>query len=304
MSQEANNLLLYSAEKGDFYGIIKALNDGANINFAKEWDGTALHIASSKGFLKIVKHLVEKGASTALTFGADFTPLHLAARDGHIEIVKYLLEKGGPYSDRVLKDVGYVASVSTTGNPVIPDIIRRYMVKQKKPDIQDISEEDAELFIAVYNADIEAIYFALESSANINSTDGAGITVLRWAVRLNNEEIVRLLLEKDAEINKTSNMGWTALMEASMNGFTSIVRLLLEYNAEVNIKTTVNGTALYFAAYEGHYEIVKLLLDNGADSTVEVEIWDIVQDYTETALSIAKLHGHKKIVELLEKSMR
>ena len=47
-----------------------------------------------------------------------------------------------------------------------------------------------------------------------------------------------------------------------------------------------------------------MLLDYGADPTVEVEIWDMVQDYTETALSIAKLHGHKKIVELLEKTMK
>jgi ankyrin repeat protein len=304
MSDEANNLLLESAMENDLKGVKKALKVGADLNAIKEWEGTALHIVSSRGFLEIAEFLLEAGADKAKLAGADFTPLHLAARDGQVAIVKLLLEKGDPYTDRILSDVSNVASMSTTSHPAIPDIIRRQRIKQLKPEAEDHSEEDQQLFKAVYNGDLKNIEQALENGADINAKDDRDLSVLRWAVRRHHLKVVEFLLEKGVKINDVSNMGWTALMEASMHGLADIVKVLIAKKADVNIRTTVDGTALYFASYEGFIEVVKLLLDAGADPTVKVDTSTFDYEEYETALSVAQQQGHSEIVKLLEKTMK
>jgi ankyrin repeat protein len=303
MSDETNKLLIDSAMENDMDGVKKALEQGADINFISQWDGTSLHIAASKGYLELAEFLLKSGADSTILAMADFSALHLAVRDGHIKIVKLLLDEGGPYTDRLLSDVGHVASMSVSSHPASADLIRRQRIKQLKPEIEDHSEKDKVLFDAVYNGNLQGIEEALDKGADINSRDDRDLTILRWAVRRNHIDVVKLLLEKKAKINDVSNMGWSALMEAAMGGYTDIAELLIKKGADVNLKTTVNGTALYFASYEGFIDVVKLLLENGADPNVEVDTSGFDYDDTDTALTVAIQQGHKEIVELLKKAM-
>ncbi|MHA1124304.1 MAG: ankyrin repeat domain-containing protein [Candidatus Heimdallarchaeota archaeon] len=299
MSRKANELLWEAVKNVDLKGVKKALEQGAKINKAKQWEGTALHIAASNGYLEIISYLLANDADATQLEIADFTPLHLAARDGQIEAVKLLLEKGGPYTDSVLSDISSMVNMS--GNyPIIADLIRKKRIELIKPSIKRCKKKDAKLFQAVYDGELEVIKKVLESGANINAVEGRGLSVLRWAVRRNHLEIVEFLLVNGAEINAVSNYGWTALMEACMNGFTPIVKLLIEKGADVNIKTAVNGTALYFAANDGYVDVVKLLLEHNADPTVEVEISDMHDDYTQSAIQAAYENGHDEVVKLLQ----
>ncbi|MHA1188244.1 MAG: ankyrin repeat domain-containing protein [Candidatus Heimdallarchaeota archaeon] len=300
MSKKANEQLWDAATKGDLKTVKKALEQGAKINKASQWDGAALHIASSKGFLEIIEFLLENGADSTQEEMAEFTPLHLAARDGQIEAAKLLLEKGGPYTDRVLSDVSSMVNMSGR-HPSIADLIRKKQIQQIKPETDTCNKKDAKLVNAIYEGNLDAIKKALKSGADINAVEDRGLSVLRWAVRRNYLVIVGFLLENGAEINAVSNYGWTALMEACMGGHTPIVELLIEKGADVNIKTVINGTAIYFAANDGYIDIVKLLLKNGADPNVEVEIEDIYDNYTQTAIEVAYLNGHQKIVKILQK---
>ncbi|HUT82778.1 MAG TPA: ankyrin repeat domain-containing protein [Candidatus Bathyarchaeia archaeon] len=303
MSEETNEQLFESTRKNDLEGVKEAIELGAYIDAQSEWEGTALHIASSKGFIEIVSFLLEAKADSTILDKVDFTPLHLAARDGQVKIVQLLLEKGGTYTDRILADVGAVASMSVTSNPIVSDMIRRQRIKQLEPSVENHKQEDKLLFEAVFKGDIKGIENALEKGANINSKDDRDLSILRWAVRRNHEDIVKLLLEKNVEINAVSNMGWTALMEACMGGINILVKLLIANGADVNIKTTVNATALYFAAYEGYLDIVKLLLKNGADPSVVVDTSSFDDESFETPITIAIKKGHMEIVELLEDTL-
>ncbi len=63
------------------------------------------------------------------------------------------------------------------------------------------------------------------------------------------------------------------------------------------LRTTDGFTPLIMASQQGHAEVVRLLLEAKGDVNVKVEVKGKVY----TALSIAKMKGHTRIVTLLEK---
>lgn len=67
----------------------------ANLNaLASRFGGTALHGATVRGHVSIVKDLLQAGASPSQ---ADFnlvTPLHTAVRIGNVDVIKLLLDLG------------------------------------------------------------------------------------------------------------------------------------------------------------------------------------------------------------------
>ena len=109
VNKDGNPALILAMEKG-YVEIVKLLLEaGANAN-ARDKDGNyALILAMEEGYVGIVKLLLEAGANTNARDEYGWTALMNAARDGHVEIVKLLLEAGADvnatdkYGDTVLE---------------------------------------------------------------------------------------------------------------------------------------------------------------------------------------------------------
>jgi hypothetical protein len=84
--QDVNNFQAFDGGSGD----------GADINAAEADDGyTALMWASYKGYLEVVRLLIEKGADVNAAETDDgYTALMWASQEGHAEVVKLLLDRG------------------------------------------------------------------------------------------------------------------------------------------------------------------------------------------------------------------
>lgn len=80
---------------------------------------------------------------------------------------------------------------------------------------------------------------------------------LRYAVRGNDVEMVRLLLDYGANVHAFQENSITV---ASQMGHDEILRLLIQAGADVA------GTPLRYAAENGHSEVVKVLCESGADT--------------------------------------
>lgn len=80
---------------------------------------------------------------------------------------------------------------------------------------------------------------------------------LRYAVRGNDVEMVRLLLDYGANVHAFQENSITV---ASQMGHVEILRLLIQAGADVA------GTPLRYAAENGHSEVVKVLCESGADT--------------------------------------
>eukprot|EP01018_Ginkgo_biloba_P005317 Gb_26538 [translate_table: standard] len=58
----------------------------------------AIHFASQKGHLQIIRTLLTSGVSVNACTRKGMTPLHYAVQGGHVELVKHLIRKGASLS--------------------------------------------------------------------------------------------------------------------------------------------------------------------------------------------------------------
>ena len=86
--------LIELIKNNDLVGVIKAIENGADVNLKDEWGRTALHWAVEKENLEMVKYLVENGADANLLDIKGRTAFTFAVEKGNLEMVKLFIEKG------------------------------------------------------------------------------------------------------------------------------------------------------------------------------------------------------------------
>ena len=128
-SNNSGSKLRDAAEEGNIDLVMSLLENGAEINWKDQYEGTALHRAVFKENIQMVEFLISKGANindkiepglaTVMKKTADedkgkfstvenahgATPLHIAVDRNNIEIVKILLEHGASINEYLT--VGY-----------------------------------------------------------------------------------------------------------------------------------------------------------------------------------------------------
>ncbi|MBN2230334.1 MAG: ankyrin repeat domain-containing protein [Candidatus Thorarchaeota archaeon] len=160
-SSSPDDLLLLSSESGDYAGVVKAVEDGADLNTVDDRGMLPLLWAALRGHLKIVEYLLDNGADIHKRNHAEWTALMEASLEGHIEIVRLLVERGA--------DVNATTFVSGTA-----------------------------LMFSAGNGHIEVVQYLLENGADttiqIDGTeDDDGMTALDYARRFGRWDIARML---------------------------------------------------------------------------------------------------------------
>ncbi len=112
----------------------------------------------------------------------------------------------------------------------------------------------------------DAVALLLSKGAEVNRTDGTGVTPLMAAAYLGHENTVRTLLRHSAALELGDREGFTALMWAANAGATECVTLLLAVGANPNARDHGNSTPIMFASQHGHLNSVIALVAAGADT--------------------------------------
>ena len=87
--------LRLAAERGDLAKVDAEIKSGANPNDVGSGSWTALHRATQRGHVDIVRALIAAGADVhAKTQRGLYTPLHVACREGCVDLVRDLLLRG------------------------------------------------------------------------------------------------------------------------------------------------------------------------------------------------------------------
>lgn len=160
---------------------------------------------------------------------------------------------------------------------------------------------------AAMNGDRDGIRAMLKAKADVNVSQGDGMTALHWAAFKDDVEMARILVQAGANVkavtrnnslapitfaarngsapmlevllkaganaSTTDANGTTTLMHAALAGNAEAVKVLINSGAEVNAKELQNGqTALMFAAWENRSAVIKALAAAGADLTVATKV--------------------------------
>jgi ankyrin repeat protein len=214
------------------YGFSKLANyiicmHGEDVNAKFDWRGTPLHAASYKGYMDVVRVLLDHGANVNTTDKR--IPLHSAYLGGHLEIMQLLLEHG--------------ADVDLSQGP----------------------NEATILYSASKGGQAEAVHLLLRHNANVNARGFCNWTPLHQASFYKHPKVVQLLLGHGADVNALTAAHNTPLHFALTSRSPEVVRLLLEYGADVDIRDEDDRAPYQVAESDGLTEIVQLLLDHSAE---------------------------------------
>jgi ankyrin repeat protein len=266
MQIELSESLTELAYQGDINSIAKLLKQGINPDIPDHNGETALIAASSKGYLAIIKLLINYGADINYAPDNGWSALAAAIVRKQEDIVDLLLEAGATLTPSKL----YIG----------------------KPPL---------MLAAMYGHE-KIVQSLLRKGAPLDRIDSEGNTALIEAANGNednltggNFQIVKLFLDHGADVNTRTKNGWSALMCATSNGDQDIVRLLIEAGANVGIQAENGWTPLMLAASHGQDGIVNLLLSKGATPSAR-------NNKGQTASDIALSYGFPALAHLITRT--
>ena len=132
--------------------------------------------------------------------------------------------------------------------------------------------------------------------ADVNASQGDGMTALHWAARHGDGDLAAFLLEAGARVDVGTRIGaYQPLHMASEVGSGRIVTLLLDAGADPTARTVGVGgaTSLHFAAGSGDVTAVRALVEAGAEVDAREMSWG------QTPLMFAASRGRTGAVNAL-----
>lgn len=234
-----------AARDGDIAAIKRIIPNIANINEIDSSGVTALIVSSGRGFIEIVKLLLEHGADPNLALiDTNITPLFAATAGDNLETVKLLLNNGA--------------------NP------------------NSLSAGQSPLFVACAKRNAEIAVALMQKGADPNFCIAGGYPLLFDALGNGYYDIAKLLLQHKGNPDIFSEEGCTALMGLSAKGDLSGAQILIESGAQINLKAKDTGfTALHLAALSGHTHIAEVLIKHNIDTSIKDAEGNTAREYAE-----------------------
>lgn len=193
--------LMHAAFWG-FSRVVKVLLDrGASTSMTLENGHSALHLASQCQHLAVIAALVQAGADQEAINCQGLTPLHLAAGLGHFEVVQALIEAGST-PDTCLPSDGETPLFTASGKGYV-DVVRALLSANANARLPRTSFSNVEvvpLENTVCQGHVEVVHELLQHRG-IEGCGGAGVgvDVLYLSIRACSPRIVRLLVDAGAD---------------------------------------------------------------------------------------------------------
>lgn len=264
---------------------------------------TPLMRAAKRNNADVVNFLISRGADVNAKNKKGWTALLFAASHNTSDVVKLLLDNGADINAEN-KDGNNAIMCALQQAPKenissVVNVLVQYgadknaAAKNGRKAINYIKNipNDNDFIKLCAKGNIKEIDSALKNGANINALSKDNSTVLMWAARFNNSDVVNYLISKGVNVNSENLKGRTAFDFASINeNLTDSDALLnLKYKTDkeflklcksasideikkalnngsnVNSKGKDNSTALMFASRFNSEDVVKFLIENGAN---------------------------------------
>jgi ankyrin repeat protein len=172
-------------------------------------------------------------------------------------------------------------------------------IKQSKSVDQRDSYARTALHLATYTGNHRAMQALVSAGANANALEQDRYDIVTIAAVANDLETMKLALKLGCRAdNITSRYDGTALIAAAHLGHDEVVDRLIRAGAPLDHVNNLHWTALIESIVLGdggerHIATLTLLVEAGADL-------NLADRSGRSPLALARLHGHEKMVEILQ----
>lgn len=252
---------------------------GANVNEPLEENCTVLMLAASRGYLDVVRTLVEAGAEIDTVSDHGDYALGQAAQGCYQMVFNYLAPLCSPEKKKIFEEKALLATAPDRSAEVVDLLFR----DGTDLNVKNISNEgETALMLATQFRNLEFAEALLRLGADVNAADFNGKTALMYGAKPRSREEMRMektaekqiqliqaLIASGADLEATSKTGQTTLILAAEYGLPEVVSLLLQLGANPDHQDNQGYTALVYA--ERRENILQ------ADKTRRSEIINLLQ---------------------------
>jgi len=207
-----NARFLTAAAAGHVPAVKILLGDGANINIRGENNETALSHACREGRLEMAFFLMDSGASLDPQDNDGNTALTHAVIGRHLLIAQRLIELG---ADITIENKNAEKPLDIALKSNVPELVALFEQPLK------------DLLARIPSAD-SSRRMQQNRQPPAQPADPFGDTMLTWAAREGQENVVRAMVQSGADVRQTNRAGETAQDVARAAGHHAIAALLAE----------------------------------------------------------------------------
>ena len=261
MYADGHSVISKTSQLGNAAILHLLLLAAADINHTLPCGRTALHEAAKEDCGEVAKQLIAAGAQKDQTNLGGATPLHFAANRGHVRMVQILLQASRVRALLACAELRIRRRVAKTRSHHVASCSLQAGADMDKTDGRGLTP----LYVAAARGYNKAAACLVEAGADKDKADLSGFTPLHAAVGRGHVEMTRYLVNAGANKDAANLAGITPMLAAAKKGFLRMARVLMEAAADVNRADAGGVTPLQAADERGHAEIVELLLEAGAD---------------------------------------
>ncbi|AUD40128.1 ankyrin repeat family protein [Flamingopox virus FGPVKD09] len=188
--------------------------------------------------------------------------LHTAIIKNDIQIAKMLIDYGADVEELYKNITPLYLAVTQKRYEIL-----RYLLEKKADPNSLLTNFATDIFNYV---DVEICKLLIEFKADFNIEDSYQRTLIFYAIKKSNYELVKLLVEYGIDLTLKDNIYHSYLNVAALHSDdTSILELLINNGIDINTCNWIGRTPLHLFVIECNTKAVNILLSNGACIHVE-----------------------------------
>ena len=274
-----NSILTYAIEQRNIPVVECLICHGADI---EEIRGNFIKEIIYKGKFDILKYLVISSVDIVLKSLDSNLPLIYIINKENEKVLKCLMDCGA-HSCVVDNNVEITDAIVKKSS--------FHLIKILIPEYIDVNMKDEDgytpLLHAIKEDNKEIIQYLLECNPNLDHSNlNVDIGLFKNIIKLNHLELLTIIYNNTLDVSQKDKYNETMLNYAIKYGNENLIKYLIEYGADVNKEGRWGHTPLIIAIRNRKVETVKLLIDHGAKINA-------INDLNETLYDINKKSNDK-----------